>query len=393
MKNKIKQFNCLFGFLGITTCIYSTFIMPYLRLKGFSMIELGLFSSINISMSILGQLVFGYLCDAAKTIKKIFIANLLIIFFIALTMQINTSITIITVLIAGIGFFQGPLSVLSDSWVLGNESEVSQSFGSIRAWASIGWAACSVLMGTIIERFGWKSFFVSYMIMLLVTMAVTFRITDVYRDIKPKGKNRKVNPLLLFKDYRYVYVVLIMLLLTTTHQTISFLYVKITSLGGTSKHIGISAFVMAISELPVFFGAKYIIKRFRITSLFFFSASMYVIRMLLLGISNSYIQVIFLGSLQMITFSVYVITYKYFIAEIAPDELQVTAQSTASSVCAIGSIVFSSVAGYLIDKFSIDMLFRVGALTSFAGTLLILVYWLLIERKKLRTECVNYEEA
>lgn len=386
MKNKVTQFNCLFAFLGISTCIYSTFIMPYLKMKGFTITELGIFSSINISMAIIGQFVFGYLCDAVKTIKKIFIFNIVILLVIAFTMQLNSKAALVVAFIAAFGFFQGPLSVLSDSWVLCNEKAVSKSFGGIRAWASIGWAVCSILMGVIIERFGWRSFFICYMLMLLVTLAVTIKINDIHRERKSSEKSKRINPVILFKDYRYVFVVLIMLLLTTTHQTMSFLYVKINSLGGTSKQIGISAFVMAACELPVFFGAKFIIKKFKLTSLLIFCSSMYIIRMLLLGISSSYTQVIALGSLQMITFAVYVIAYKYFIADIAPNNLQVTAQSIAVSICAIGSIVFSSTAGYLIDRHGINALFTVGAITSTTATILLLLYRVFIERKKVRME-------
>lgn len=386
MKNKIRQFNCLFGFLGITTCIYSTFIMPYLKMKGFSITELGILSSINISMSILGQFVFGYLCDAMKTIKKIFIFNLCLLFLVAITMMINTKAVLVIAFVAAFGLFQGPLSVLSDSWVLSNEKFVREGFGSIRAWSSIGWAVCSVLMGTIIEKFGWGAFFIGYLLMLLLTSAITIKIDDIHREKKHNDKSKKVNPLILFKDYRYVFIVLIMLLLTTTHQTMSFLYVKITNLGGTSKHIGISAFVMAACELPVFFGAKYIIKRFKLINLLAFSSFMYVIRMLLLENSSSYMQVILLGSLQMLTFAVYVLAYKYFITEIAPSDLQVTAQSVAGSICAIGSIVFSSAAGYLIDSRGINTLFQVGAVTSITATILIIIYKVFIERTQLRME-------
>ena len=384
MKKKVIQFNYLFAFLGISTCIYSTFIMPYLKMKGFTITELGIFSSINITMAILGQFIFGYLCDAAGTIKKIFIFNVVALLAIALTMELNSKTALVIGFIAAIGFFQGPLSVLSDSWVLSNEKAVSENFGGIRAWASIGWAVCSIFMGIIIDYFGWKSFFICYMLMLLVTLSVTMKISDVKRTRKLSEKRVRVNPFVLFKDYRYVFVVLIMLLLTTTHQTMSFLYVKINSLGGTSKQIGISAFVMASCELPVFFGAKRLTKKYRLTSLLLFCSSMYIIRMVLLGIASTYTEVIVLGILQMFTFAVYVIAYKYFIVGIAPDNLQVTAQSVATSICAIGSIIFSSAAGYLIDKHGINTLYLVGAVTSTIATILICIYT--IFNKKARME-------
>lgn len=389
MKNKITQFNCLFGFLGITTCIYSTFIMPYLRAKGFTVTELGVFSSINITLSIFGQFIFGYLCDATKTIKKIIIFNIITLFMIALTMQLNTNTALIVGFIAAFGFFQGPLSVLCDSWVLSSEKTISQSFGSIRAWSSVGWALCAILMGTVIEKFGWKVFFLCYMIMLLVTLTVILNIADIHKSKKPSNKDEKINPFTLFKDYRYLFIVIIMLLLTTTHQTMSFLYVKINNLGGNSKHIGISSFVMAISELPIFFSSKYIVKKFRLTSLLIFCSGMYMIRMLLLSISSSYIQVIALGILQMVTFAVYVIGYKFFIADIAPSNLQVTAQSVAASICAIGSIIFSSVAGYLIDKHGINALFTIGVVTSAVAMGFLLLYTVLIRRNKLKEVKIN----
>lgn len=386
MKNKTAQFNCLFGVLGITTCIYSTFIMPYLRTKGFTITELGVFSSINITLSIFGQFIFGYLCDAIKTIKKIIIFNIIVLFCVALIMHLSPNTGLIIGFIAAFGFFQGPLSVLSDSWVLSNEKIISQSFGSIRAWSSVGWALCAILMGTVIERFGWKAFFLCYMVMLLVTLAVTLNIADIRKTKRNNDKKEKINPLILFKDYRYLFIVIIMLLLTTTHQTMSFLYVKINSLGGNSKHIGISSFVMAISELPIFFSSKYIVKKFKLTSLLIFCSGMYAVRMLLLAISSSYIQVIALGILQMGTFAVYVIGYKFFIAEVAPSNLQVTAQSVATSICAIGSIVFSSVAGYLIDKYGINTLFTIGIVTSAIAIGFLILYTAFIKRNKLRME-------
>jgi PPP family 3-phenylpropionic acid transporter len=384
MKKEVRQFNTIYALLSITVCIYSTFIMPYLKTKGFTFTELGIFTSINISAAIVGQFVMGYLCDLLKTIKKVFVINLIILLFISMIMQVTSNVYVVVFGIAAFGFFQAPLSVLLDSWVLFNKKEVSQNFGGIRAWSSIGWALCAISMGGIIDTFGWKSLFISYMIFAILALIATRNIEDVYVVRAKEKNNDKVNPLILFKDYRYIFVVLIMLLLTIAQQSMTFLYIKINTLGGTSKHIGIASFVMAISELPVFFSSKYIIKKFKLTNLLIFCSVMYIVRMVFLSRAISYNQVILIGTLQIFTFAIFVITIKFMIVEIAPKNLQITAQSTASAICAVGGILIASTSGYLIDKHGINIVFIIGAAASFMALIFMIVYGIFTKNRKAR---------
>lgn len=380
--NDVSRFKVLYGNLSITICTYSSFIIMYLKWLGYSNTEVGLISSLNIGLAILGQLFWGYICDLKSTIKKILVFNLSMLILVALTLSMVSSHSAILVCIALFGFLQSSLMALTESWVLNFSNQTKKNFGAIRAWSSIGWALCALAMGKVIDLLGWKSMFIAYAIFALSTVIYMQRIEDI-KEITKKDKNQKVNPLELLRIPKYMFAVFMLILFGISQNAMTFLAVIIKEVGGTSNHLGMASFVMAVSELPIFFKAKKLTSKHKLTDLLLFAALMYIVRMVALSFSTSYVHIIIAGVLQMVTFAIFVIGTRFLIAESAPEHLKNSAQTFAGAMGSIVNIIYTMVIGYLTDIFSIKVIYLIGAIGAVLNVLLILFYKFKYENSKI----------
>ncbi len=384
----VSYFSLLQFFFWSTWAIYGGYSVYYLTDLGYSNTQIGTVMSIRTFMSIIGPILIGYLCDKFKTRKNIFILGMifLIIFIVPFPFYNWSLILIVTALI---GFVWSPQQSILDSWILETSPEMAINYGFMRAWGSIGFALFVSLYGLVIEYLGWKFHFFSYGIISLIVILIALYIKDdSYNNFKnniysnniqmktnKKRNNNNNKPIQLLKNKDYLFILLISFLIFVPINIIFiFLAPIIQSVGGTAQHLGYTLFFTALSEAPIFFMGKNIIKRFKIKHLLFLASLFYLIRIIIIALAISPIFFIFYGLLQSVSFGLYLISIRHYIKIIAPQELQTTAQSIVlTAAFGIGGITASLLGGYLIDNFGMSIMFIICIIITSVAVILLLL--------------------
>lgn len=386
LKRQIIQYSLLVLLYYCTTCVFNSFFVYYLKTKGYKNTNIGIVLLINIICSIIGQYFWGYICDIKRTIKKVFIfCMFLLILCVFLVPRIVTNISLILLLSGMIGFLQGPMPAIIDCWILQSSKEIEVYYGFIRAWGSIGFAIVANFFGGLIYKYGWQLMFKSFAIFAALAIAITIFIKDSYRyDYNSSNCNYKVvNPLILFNDSRYTFLIIISILIFIPEQVCSlYLSIIIKNVGGTPKDLGIALFANAMWEIPMLFLFKYLIKKFKADSLILISAFFYFIKIVVLIFCINPTMIIYTSIFQAVSFAIYLPASKYYINKIAPYNLKTTAQTVATA-CYVGisGLITSYFGGVILDKFGVIVLLKIAACIG-AGAFNILLIYLIITRRK-----------
>jgi MFS family permease len=373
MVSNTRHFKILYFFFYFTIAIFSGFTIAYLNGLGFSATQVGFFMSLLYFFGFLGQFITGYICDLKNTIKKVYFLwmiflTVLIFFFFKLHVPVKQAI-----FISMIGFFQSSIMALLDSWVLESNDSIKNDFGPIRAFGSIGWGISTLLIGKIIDKFGWDIVGILYIVFASIVLIITYNTKDAKET---KQEKEQVDSDLgiatlkkLFKNKPYVQLITIFFLLYISfHCVAMFSVILIENFGGNKSDIGLFLLVAAFSEVPILLNAKGLMKRFNLPVLLVISSAFFLIRTLLTAFSNSVFSIILLSTLQMPSFSIFVFIAKYLIDEVSPHSLKTSSQTIAMAVSGgLSGIISLNTSGYLADRLGIQkLLFIITGLCAIA---------------------------
>ncbi|MFW5985054.1 MAG: MFS transporter [Halanaerobiaceae bacterium] len=377
---KISDFSKLQFFFWSTWAIYGAYIVYYLTDIGYTNMQIGTVMSIRTFMEIISPPILGYICDRFQTRKTVFIFSITLLGLMIVPFPLYNKVMIL--IVSGlIGFFWSPQQSILDSWILETSPEMAINYGFMRAWGSIGYAAIVAIFGLVIENFGWTVHYISYGLLITITAIIAYLIKDKsYDEVKKREKNRQekgntpeINISQLFLNKSYLFVLLVTVLIFIPIITI-FIYLApiIKSTGGTAKHLGYTLFFNALSEAPIFFIGKSILKKFETKYLLLISAIFYLIRIVITSLITTPLFFIFFGLLQSLSYGIFLISVRHYIKMIAPPELQTTAQSIVlMAAFGVGGITASLGGGYLIDNFGMNTMFTLCIILSSLAVLLL----------------------
>lgn len=376
-KSEVEKFKEVQVLVNIWSCIYNLFILVYLKSKGLDNVQVGVVNAVNILAGTGGQLWLGYLCDLKGTIKKFMVPMLSVLLILSLFINFSNGVILIVV-IAILAFVQAPVVMLMTTWAINSSKETRREFGGIRAYAALGYAFASLITGKLFEIIGLSNMFFFYAFFMLITLISTKGIAD----IKIVKNRKKTSPVLLFKNKEFILIMIISAVYALVLNVMGFSALLMIDLGGTTTHVGISAFIAAFVEAPVYFGAQKLMRNRKKSSLLIFAMLAYTIRFAFMYFATSYIQLMLLSFTQMITYGIFEIVSKYMTSEAVPMEQQNTAYSVIGGVSSILGGIYSSIAGVMIDRFTLRVIPLSGVIFSVLVLSLIIIYARLYDKDK-----------
>ncbi len=347
-------------FIGIYIISYLAFafgtvqIVPYLTSIGYSPVERGILISSIAIVTIIVQLIFGYLSDKYKTVKKIFIVIMIVfaasswIFYTVDSRQFILHL----ILVALCGGFSNLGMGVQDNWVLETDARTRDLFSVIRAFGSFGWAIGGIILGYLINSFGYKSLSVTVLFFTIVTLGGCFLLGDASKSNDPTTKGiTKEDVIELVKNKSYILVIIILFLLSCIQMFNNYTLIdKIMILGGTSKDVGITATIKGLAELPMFFAGPMLLRKYKAKALLVVSAIAYTIQFILFGFTNTVSVLLWLIGLQMLTNPCLIIASKVMIDELTSDACKSTGQLVAMSIYTGGaSLLIPYLSGVLTE--------------------------------------------
>ncbi len=354
---------------------FAPYLLPYLTSLGYSYSTIS-FMLLVYNLGIVASFpIIGYLNDNYISMKKSLI-GLGIICALSTTTFIftNKSTLVIYVFLLMMSLCQKPLFAVLETYVTKMATIFDFiDFGLTRSFASLGFALTSLLMGFLIEQFGYSFMYVAQLIffivfLLSVTTLKNFPQETVSKDDVIENKVTFISAsLALMKNNSYILIVIIASFMTIPLAGFnSYLPVYIKAVNGNSENLGIALFIMAISEIPIFVGYKKFNKRIDENYLLLLACFTNVLKLLLPTIFQSMIAIYISQAMQCIAFGLFVPSVYVAISKCVKTERLSYAMSIAitfySSIIGTLSIFLSGIA---LDSISIFTLLKFYAFCAF----------------------------
>ncbi|WNS75170.1 MFS transporter [Bacillus sp. DTU_2020_1000418_1_SI_GHA_SEK_038] len=373
----------LFIFNATNTIIIS-FLPIYLKYKGLMSTEIGWVLATGLLASIFSQVFWGYISDKYKVVKRILLIctyGFLVSSFIFFQL---TDVVAILMVGAVFYFFSTPIGALIDSLAQRKAIKNGVSFGSIRTWGSIGFAASSLIVGKILALIGIQHLIWPFLFLGFMTLFSTYRLKDVKAAT---DKVRLHNVQQLIKNKPLLIFLLLILLLSISHRTNdNFISLYIIQLGGSENLVGISWFIAVLSDAIIFAFAGFWYKKYHPMLFIIVAGVLYSLRWFTYSIINEPILIVSLQFLNGLTFACFYIAAFDYISRLIPSILKSTGHLLFYAIFfGLSGIIGSILGGILFDTFGGGTLYFVMGCLALVGTTLTTVHYTPSFRKNIES--------
>lgn len=260
---------------------------------------------------------------------------------------------------------------------------VPVDFGIGRGTGSLGYAACSALVGRLLLRFGIPSIFCTGAALSTVLIggilwffaAADQQIGDDYflevpTQEKKESRSNGLNVTFLTAYPRYTVLLTGCVLLMMGHTyTSNFLYQIISHKGGDEGGMGLAAAIAACAEVPVLFLFGRISHRLRCDQWLKLSALLLILKMALgywaAGTSSFLFSELFQSG-----YALYVVSSVYYTGAVIPHGDVINGQAYLHAASTLGVLLSLLTGGAILDYFGVQSLLFTGVIALVIGTVI-----------------------
>jgi len=334
---------------------------------------MGFVFALNSLVNVLCQPVWGYITDKYLNIKKSLyisiIASAIAIVLLVQSYEYRFIILSTVVFVA----FQSCISSLMDSLcykIIYKYNNIK--FGKVRLMGSAGYAISSFLLGIIIARTSINIAFYLYSIFSIFAVFSLCRLN--FKDETPREEKSKAQPLQVLRN-----ISLLVFLLSVTIASISYganssyVGVLLQETGGNTQNLGLLWFVIAMSEIPIFFISSKIINKIGSINTYLLSLLIFSLRFFLCTLWNNVSFIIAIQFLQGFTFPLFMAGALDYMSSIIPSEARSFSIALMSAlIFGAGALIGNMGGGIIIERFGIFTLYQIMSVICFTALLIAL---------------------
>lgn len=359
-KRKISLFMVIYFFAYMAFSIGTTQFIPYLSQLGFDATQRGILLSSIALVTIIVQMVVGYLSDKYRTVKKFFI--LALIFFAIFTFFFyhseGKSFIYVFIMLAMSGGLFNLLIGVSDNWVLESEPAVGKYYSLIRSLGSLGWAIGSALIAMIIAMYDFGGLGNTVVVMTIVVLGVALLVNDAQKAENSHHENVSlvdVKCLLSNGKYRLLIVILFLIFSLNVFNTYT-VTDKLISLSASTSQLGLKWSIAAMVEMPMFFCGVYLFQHFKPITMLKVAGVAYIVQFLIFSFVQNVDILVYANVLQFATYPLALMASKHLVNECCVMKMRSTAQLVAMSIYnGVPALLMPMISGLLIQWFHVDI--------------------------------------
>lgn len=361
-------------------------LFPFLNLHyrrvGLTNIQIGALSSLLVPIGVLGSLVGSAVADARGRERQVLAWSTALGMLAAALLSRAREYGAIIGWASLYTLVASPLGPLLDSRAVRAADRSETSFGTMRAWGTVGWAVSALIMGELVRRFGLRLAFYG----LISLMAMALGACQLAKPGTSIGKRQSLwhgmrklagqAPFLTFLGGAFV-------LGTTFAAGNTFLSIFLDGLGANEALIGMAWTVGALTEIPVMLWGKKLIGWLGATGMVKAAYVALAVRWLALSFARTPAAAVALQSIHGVSFALFLVGGVTYVASVAPPGHATVAIAVFNLVAfSASSVAGSVVGGWLLDAFGGAGLFR--ALAGAAALGLLVLYAVRLRSKKER---------
>lgn len=379
-EGQVKSFVGLYLFIYMVMSFSMSQYVPYLTNIGYSTVERGMMLSSYAVTTIGFQLLFGFLSDKYRAIKRFFVLGVAL-YAIAACLLFTRQDQLFVFHLLMVAMAGGLMNLnfgLMDNWVFELGEYTRSRFGFIRLFGSIGWAIGSTCISTIVYHFGYSGVAVGILFFTVISFCIAYFIADADKGSHSTTQDVKISDVkVLFRNKKYVLLTAILFLLYAMSATNnSAVLDKMMALGANEIDIGYRWTLMALVEIPTFFFGAYLLRKINPYRLLLIACSAYTIQFLIYGMATTPFQIILAGSLQIFTIPLIILVARVLIFEYSSDQLKSTGQLVAISLYNGGSsLLIPTIAGAITSAFQVEVTIYLTAILGGIAFFLSLMLW------------------
>jgi oligosaccharide:H+ symporter len=357
----VKLLSVYFIVFGALACYYP-FLAVYFGERGLSYSQIGVAFAVNSMTAVLCQPIWGYFTDKYLGKVKTIIIGALGSCVAIYALVFSDSFLLVLVSIFLFMAFQSPVTSVTDAYcyeIIDHHKSIQ--YGRIRLWGSLGYAVIALIVGAIIKHTGTNTAFVIYSIVTVFGVAILNSIGFKSKHSQNMIRLKDISE--LFKNKKFVvFMISVVLANIALGANGSYIAVLIEKTGGDASKLGMLWFIVAISELPVFFLGNRLIKKYGILNLYLLSLALYIFRFFLDSFATNYIMVIIIQVMQSITFALYLLSALQYLNTIIPNKMKATGMTIYAALGGgLGGFIGNIFGGLLLEVITIFSLFKILA--------------------------------
>ena len=349
--------------------MYNTYLNLFLNDSGFNMSAIGLVQSAATLALVLVQPLWGVLSDKSKSKNRIISLLALVTALVCLSFYAFRAALWLAFCVTLFTVFFNPIITLQDNYTLEYLEGRKWDFGHIRLGGTLGYAICAMLVGFVIgTNYGQIFWMMSIFFLAVCACYMTLPQVEGHRQ-----KHEKVKYSILLKDrpLRWMLVFNVIYYLGTAFYFQFYpLYFR-NELGASTRLVGMLTFFSAMSEVPFFWFAHKLEKKFGVKRIMLFAGAATALRWFLLFFISEPVAVLFINMLSgcgYVGFSYCLIKY---INDTVPKSMRATAQSLNAILGTIFSkILFAPLGGVLSDLLGIRVMLLTAGIVMLCGVTL-----------------------
>jgi len=344
----------------------NSFTVVILQENNYSGTQIGLMMALINTMGILSQTMWGVVSDKIGSQRKMLML-LVSLASIAYCLgglfghiQVFPGFILALLMLPICTFTYAPQSALLDTWIIDTANhERGISYSRIRIWGSIGYAVVTFGVTWLAEQTSARMTMLAYPTFGLLLLLLCTRIPDAaHTTARPRVRFRDMPFGKLFKNYYYI-TALPFLILGNTPYTFSGNYLSylLQEVGMSINHVGLLAGLRATFEVPALLLCPLLIRRFKRPAVLVLSVACYCVTQIGYFFATNIATVVFFQIIGGFACGVSIGTAVSYIYQVADKALVATAQTFYGALSSAVAIVFSALAGMLLDRFGVRMLF------------------------------------
>ena len=358
MRKNSLMLRIMFVFFLMFFAVYipMTQRIPYLTSLGYSNEQQNLIFSVQAFVAFIYQLIFGFLCDKYRTIKKFFILAMSIAIVGVYLMFIQTQQVFFFHLltIAVLGSFANAAVGLLDSWALEIDPVIQQNYGAVRAMGTIGWIVGGYVVTLVFEQFGYSALGLTFAVTAVALLVFSTTLRDAIKQTTVDVKLKDIRELFLNKRYVLITLALLVTMMLALSDGLV-VVMKMEAIGATAFEKYLRFAIQAVVELPLFFLGVHLLRRFSALKLLRFAIIIFAIRYIGYGFAPNAFWMIVVSLLQAFSFPLLMITSKVLILDESPAHLKSSGQLVSVSIYnGIGAALVPLLLNALIISSGID---------------------------------------
>jgi MFS family permease len=349
-------------------------LFPYYTLfyksVGVSEQAIGVLVALPTLVTLFASPMWGGLADALRLHRRLLPLSLIATTLaVTLLMQSQTFAALAAFVLLQ-AFCAAPIISLADNAVMEMLGEQKHLYGKLRLWGAVGFGITALAGGALIDRFGFQSALVIFVMLMLVTALVSTRLPAPQLTTPPLVRDLGH---MLTNSRWMIFLAALFLVGACSAILNSFFVLYMTSLGASAGMFGLAIAVAGVSELPVFLLAPRIVRRGNASLLLLIAFGAYALRAFLCSLVRDPWMGVAVHLLHGLTFSALWTASVTYAREIAPPGWSATAQAAMGSVyfglavgagALLGGTLYASIGP--VHTFQVASLLALSGLVLFA---------------------------